>query len=402
MASTRRRYHDNPYEDAFDATVVDARAVEDGFDVVLDQTAFYPESGGQPCDLGELDGAPVVDVREDGETVVHRVRVVSAPSGRVHGRIDRARRFDHMQQHTGQHVLSRAFVETAGLATVAFHLGEAACTIDLEGPAPDDAAVRAAEALANRVIVENRPVTAREVDAADVGSEVRSRVPEGTTRVRLVTVDAFDVSACCGTHVAHTGELRMVRVLRRERVRGHTRVAFVVGERALADYARRCDVTDGLSRRLTTSIDALVDAVEALREDATTSRRALRRVRRRLADLEAQRLWERAAADAGPRVVAEVLEDADAEAAGAVAAAIAARGDAVAVIGAGDGAVVCAVGEGVDGDVTPAIEVARGMGVRGGGRGRRAQWKTDDPDAARRLIDAIATQVRRTLGGRND
>jgi alanyl-tRNA synthetase len=199
---TQRLYYNDSYLSEFDACIVDRSG--DGMRVYLDRSAFYPSSGGQPFDRGEIAGAPVMDVVEEGDRVAH---IVAAPvlAQEVHCRIDWPRRFDHMQQHSGQHLLSAVFAEAVMLQTLSFHLGQESSTIDLDTLALDSGILRSVERRANEAIFENRPVT---VQFAGPGESGDLRKPSERTGVlRIVSIEGLDRSACGGTHVRSTGEI---------------------------------------------------------------------------------------------------------------------------------------------------------------------------------------------------
>ena len=218
--ATHRIYYDNAYEREFSAKVlscetippdVQAGRTRPTWAVVLDRTALYPASGGQPHDLGKLDEANVLEVRDDGEEIVHIIdRQICA--GPVNGCVDWPRRFDHMQQHTGQHLLSAMFQERFGLPTVSFHLGQDFCTIDLHGPEPSDEILQGAERAANKIIFEDRPVQVRygtPEQLAEMG--VRKQVQRAGT-LRVIEITGADLQPCGGTHVRRTSEIGAVRV----------------------------------------------------------------------------------------------------------------------------------------------------------------------------------------------
>ena len=205
MANTQRLYHDDPYCTQFDATVVEQLELEGKPAVVLDATCFYPTSGGQPHDVGTLDGVPVVEVVEANGQIVHVLTRELGP-GVVHGVIDWERRFDHMQQHTGQHILSRAFEELFSADTVSFHLGAESSTIDVELASLDWDAAAQIEELSNSVVLQDRPVVTREYDQNEVGRLALRRTPPSRGRIRVVSIEGFDDCACGGTHVRATGE----------------------------------------------------------------------------------------------------------------------------------------------------------------------------------------------------
>src|SRR5678816_4432465 len=252
---TQKLYLDHSYDTVFEANVESTRPAQPGVSaIVLDRTLFYPESGGQLSDRGTLGGVDVIDVQEKGDVVEHLVKGEVSTVAPLRGAVDWPMRFDHMQQHTGQHILSRAFIKTDKLDTVGFHMGDETCTIDLDGPSPDAAAIARAEDLSNQIINENRPIDIKTMPIEQVDmSELRRKVPEGVTMARIVTVRDFDVIPCCGTHVKSTGELGMIKVLKTEKVRNFHRIHFKVGVRAFADYRDKHAVLQELSQRLTTA-----------------------------------------------------------------------------------------------------------------------------------------------------
>jgi alanyl-tRNA synthetase len=231
---TDRLYYTDAYLTAFDAAVV-ARA-DGGRRMYLDRTAFYPTSGGQPFDTGRLGGAEVVDVVDEGDRVAH---LLASPveGDRLDGRIDWPRRFDHMQQHTGQHLLSAVIAERFGHATVSVHFGRESSTLDLDTSAlPHDQAVEA-EALANAVVTENRPVGVS-FEAAGATAGLRNASDRQGT-LRIVTIEGLDRSACGGTHVRATGEIGAILIRKVERVKQLVRLEFLSGAGGSARAGRR-------------------------------------------------------------------------------------------------------------------------------------------------------------------
>ena len=243
----------------FDAQVVARRQTGGKPAVALDRTAFYPTGGGQPNDTGVLIDSTgrscvVVDVSTDDDLVWHTLN--EDPGGdRVAGAVDWDRRFDHMQQHTGQHILSQAFVVTADAETVAFHLGDKASTIDRRTGSSDlDAAALArAEAAANEIVDRALPVSASFVTPEELATLPLRKPPKVTENIRIVQVQGFDWSACGGTHVANTSQVELIKIVGTERRGAELRVTFLCGRRARADYARLKTLANGLVARFTTS-----------------------------------------------------------------------------------------------------------------------------------------------------
>ena len=279
---THRLYYTDPYKRAFDASIIEVARHAGRPSVRLDDTAFYPTSGGQPFDIGTLaipGGAvlQVVDVidAEDGG-VIHVVAEIPAsvePGLPVHGEIEWARRFDHMQQQTGQHLLSAAFDRLFAARTVSFHLGSAACTIDLSlEMAPSE--IAAAEAEANRVVWEDRPVAIRFVTAEEASRLPLRKEPAREGLLRLIDIESFDLSACGGTHVERTGAVGLVAATAWERFKGGQRVEFVCGGRALARFQSLRDHLAAATRRLSVLPGELAQGIERLQNEARDSRRA--------------------------------------------------------------------------------------------------------------------------------
>lgn len=312
---TQRLYYAEPYRTHFEAQVVEQLTWGGQPAVVLDQTAFYPASGGQPADRGDLDGAEVVDVieREADGAIVH---MLSRDLLRrtVEGHLDWERRFDHMQQHTGQHILSAAFQRELNVQTVGFHLGAASSTVDLNEAELRTEDIHRVELVVNKVIWDDRPITVRFADAeklAGLHVEPPTHV-EGPIRLLVIpsapeeTDSHFDVNPCGGTHVARTGEIGMVKIVGVERRGEGTRVTFLCGRRALRDYQDKNDIITTLACRLTVGYWELDEAVQRLDEERRASRRTGRELRQQLLDLEVDQLVDEVEAHSPYRVVARV------------------------------------------------------------------------------------------------
>ncbi|HEU4415092.1 MAG TPA: alanyl-tRNA editing protein, partial [Candidatus Angelobacter sp.] len=245
---TDRLYYHDSFLNEFDASVVESFARAGKHAVELDRTAFYPTSGGQMHDTGTLviggkQNLAVTDVADDESgRILHFTSEPLAPGTAVHGTINSVRRRDHIQQHSGQHVLSAAFIQLFNMPTVSFHMGEESCTIDLETSGLNAAQAQKAERLANEVIAEDRPVSIRFVpleEARQLG--LRKLPPKQTGDLRLIDITNFDLTACGGTHVRATGQIGSILLRKIEKVKQGVRVEFVCGLRAVA--AARRDYT---------------------------------------------------------------------------------------------------------------------------------------------------------------
>ncbi|HEY8196245.1 MAG TPA: DHHA1 domain-containing protein [Gemmatimonadales bacterium] len=252
---THRLYYTDSYLRDFEAAVIDRS--DDSCRIYLDQTAFYPTSGGQPFDVGQLGGIEVTDVVDEGERVAHLL-AAPLPGPRVRGQIDWDRRFDHMQQHTGQHLLSAVLAELAGHATVGVHFGRESSTLDLDAAALTPDQIAKAEERANEVVVQNRPVGVSFEAAASAGGLRKPTDREGT--LRIVTIQGVDRSACGGTHVRATGEIGPILIRKLERVRKGIRIEFLCGSRAI----RRARDDYGLLSMLAAEFSAAADELPRL------------------------------------------------------------------------------------------------------------------------------------------
>jgi alanyl-tRNA synthetase len=249
---SRRLYYDDSYTTRFKARIAGSGEHAGRPAYEFESTYFYPESGGQEADRGTLGGASVVDVQagEDGR-VWHIVEPGTTPAGEVDAEIDWARRFDHMQQHTGQHILSAAFERVLDAPTVSSHLGEETSSIEVTASGTDWRGIERLEEAANRIVWEDRPVERHWEDAESVRRFKLRKAPAVSGPIRIVEIPEWDVSACGGTHTRRTGEVGIIKIVRWEKVRGNLRFEFLCGGRALRDHAWRTEALLDAARRRT-------------------------------------------------------------------------------------------------------------------------------------------------------
>ena len=309
---TLRLYYSDAYLKEFDARLVRCWSQGERYAAILDQTAFYPTSGGQPHDSGTIQSIPVVDVYEDGNTLVH-VLMDSLPQGPVHARIDWARRFDHMQQHTGQHILSQAFLRDAQAQTVSFHLGQSVSTIDLDCTRLDPDRILRVEDTANQVIMENRPIIIRAYGQSEVAQAGLRKPPVVTGTVRVIEVEGFDRCACGGTHLRSTAETGSILIRRWEKRREGTRVEFLCGRRALLDHRRKNSIVRELANGFSVGEWELAEAVDRLRTEAHTCQRALKSLRETALEQEARALLAEAHRHDDLRIAVSIFDGRDPE-----------------------------------------------------------------------------------------
>jgi alanyl-tRNA synthetase len=385
---TERLYYTNALLTTFEATVRavhqstpapehgSTRAPEHQSHVVLDRTAFYPTSGGQPFDAGTLGGHSVLDVIDGDDGEIRHVVAGSLEAGQtVTGMIDWPRRLDHMQQHTGQHILSAAFERVGHVRTESFHLGTTTSTIDLEREV-SAAEIEQAEDLASAVVFENRPVQVRFVSEAEAAALPLRKDPARTGTIRLVDIDGFDLSACGGTHTPTTGRVGVIAVSGWERFKGGTRVEFVCGGRALQSHRRLRDIVDGVVRQITVAPGEIGEAIERFQSAARANHKTIRQLQETLAGHEAEHLAAAGDDLGGFRRVLVTRPGWDAAALKTLASAIAQHPGVVAVV-MGDGAPVpIVVARAADAGFDAGAWMKRitsALGGRGGGRPELAQ-----------------------------
>lgn len=301
---TKCLYLENPYQVDFEAKVVEKVIWEKKPALILDQTCFYPESGGQPCDKGTLNEVEVLKVLEDEARIIHLL-AEDMSSAKVTGKVDWQTRFDHMQQHSGQHILSQSFHELLGAETLSFHLGEAVSTLEMDLRKISEEEVENIERRANEIVFEDREIKCYFIPEEKIDSVPLRRPPKKKGLIRVVEVSDFDFSACGGTHVRRTGEIGLIKILRLERIRNNIRFEFICGGRALEDYLGKNRILRELSTRFTVNEGEILNTVEKLSSDLKSQKRKGKKMLERIAQYEAQEIIE----EAKGKVIKEVFVD---------------------------------------------------------------------------------------------
>ncbi len=308
---TRRLYYDDAYTTSFQTDVLERADYNGHQALVFQETFFYPTSGGQPHDLGTIDGLEVVNVinRPEDDAILHLLQnPISA--GRITAEIDWNRRFAHMQQHSGQHILSQSFLRILETKTISFHLGAKTSTVDIELSHLADDEADAVEELANQVIWENRTVEQRLVTREEALSYLMRKAPPVVSeKVRLLVISDFDVSACGGTHVSNTGEIGLLKVIGWERRRDSIRVEFVCGKRALSDYHAKNRVVRNLSVLYTTGYRELENSVSNQIDKLSEQRRLLREYRKTIIDYQVAEILNQAQINGEAGSIVKVFTD---------------------------------------------------------------------------------------------
>jgi alanyl-tRNA synthetase len=396
--SERLYYRDSFLRD-FNAQVIscekaqgdDSKAAAHHWWVTLQESAFYPTSGGQPHDTGRLGEAAVVDVfeREDG-TVVHVTDRDVAP-GLVRASIDWERRFDHMQQHSGSHLLTAAFLALFNIPPVSFHMSKTISTLDVAAPSISAEQLENIERFVNEIIFEDRPVHVRFGTGAELALLGVKKESEREGTLRAVQIEGVDIQACGGTHVCRTGQIGMILVRRIKKVRENWRVEFVCGQRARQVARTDFTLVEEISQRLTCGSDTIHAAITRIINERNAGNRMGQRYLVESAALQAQVLLtkerEQHAADP-PRVVSGVLADADNEYLRTVATNITTEPGVVALLGSeSNGMIVMARSEGVSVDMNALLrEAVKSSGGKGGGTKEFAQGSVPEGSDLHRVL----------------
>ena len=403
LTMTERLYFFDSYLREFDAVVVSSEPApgaggEQRFHVVLDRTAFYPTSGGQPHDTGKLSLATVLDVfeRDDG-AIVHVTDMPFTP-GRTHAAIDWPRRFDHMQQHTGQHLLSAVFIELQNWPTVSFHLGRDVSTIDLAAPAISLAQLEKVELRANEIISDDRPVAIRLCTAAELASLGVRKAVERDGPIRVLEIESYDRQPCGGTHVARTGQIGSLLLRKCEKVKQNWRVEFVCGTRAVR--AARADQTllAESARLLSCGQPELPAMLQRALEERQTSHRARQRLVEYLAGVEALLLLAtelRPGKPGTPRVVQRIFDEADPDYLRLLASKLAAEAKVQVLLGSRSGGhIVFAQSAGLHADMNALLKECLAGAGKGGGTCDFAQGSVADLSALSSILSRALDRLR--------
>ncbi len=435
MSATERLYYSDSHLLEFDARVIDLSQRDDGAIAVrLDRTAFYPTGGGQPNDTGTLGEARVVDcIDAEADGVLHVIQGPAPQVGEtVHGKIDRRRRLDHMQQHTGQHILSAAFVKLFDAPTRSFRVLEHECEIDVALDDPSDEKIEQAVDLANQIIWEARPIQIQNVSSTEAAAMPLRKEPAREGELRVIQIEDFDLTPCGGTHARSTGEVGVIAVPSWERAKGLARIQFMAGLRVVADYrkanrtarevaevfsagredspvlvARMIDENKQLARRVR-ELDAIACRVEAQELLAVLDREAVEDSSRGLS-AERDTLGsdpknisdpEGVKEKAGIRVITRVFEDRDADSLKHLALALIANPHVVALLGSRDGdtaRLVFARSPDATGDMNALMRKACEMiEGRGGGKPEMAQGGGKNASALDEALETAAGSIRQS------
>ena len=402
MVTTERLYYTDSHLIEFDARVVDVTERVSGWTAVtLDRTAFYPTGGGQPSDTGTLDGARVVECIDEGETVFHVIQGPTPAIGStVKGRVDWSRRLDHIQQHTGQHILSQAFVTLFGAPTRSFRVMDEVCEIDVELTDPTAERIERAVELTNNVIWEDRTVIIKQVTPEEAAQLPLRKDPGREEELRLIEIQGFDLTPCGGTHARHTGEVGLIAVRSWERAKGLARIEFVAGRRALEDYRRANKTGRSVAALFSAGRDEAPVLAERMIEENKELHRRVRALEETATRIEAEELFASATVDShGVKIITKIFNNRDPESLKRLAQTLIARHRIVVLLGSHDkdaARLVFARSADAPGDMSALMrDACATIDGRGGGKPDLAQGGGRNPE---KLCEALESAARNIAG----
>lgn len=402
MQATEKLYFTDSSMLQFPATIVDVQATDRGYEIQLDRTAFYPTGGGQPNDTGLLGDARVVDVFENEEGIIYHVvnqLGALAPGQSVQGRIDRARRLDHMQQHSGQHILSQAFVHACRAETRSFHLGAQSSTIDIELQSPTAEHMRAAEEIANEIIFEDRPMRVHLLNEEEAARLPLRKETQVRGEIRVIEVEGYDWSPCGGTHATHAGQIGLIAIKGYERAKKMTRVEFVCGHRALEDYRAANETAVSVAQLFSAERDGSVELVRRMMQENKNLKRRVRDLLELAMTAEAAEMRAAATSNGAFKIIPAVFDGRDFEELRMLATKIVQAEPAITLLGTkdpGSARLVFARSASLTENMGQLLaEACQLLGGRGGGKPDLAQG--GGPDASK-LDEAIKLAAEKIIG----
>ena len=313
MTMTKKLYYTDQYLRKFSSRVRRLTESNGKPAIVLDRTAFYPTSGGQPHDRGTINEIEVLEVIENESQEILHILESPVEGPKAVGRIYWNRRFDHMQQHTGQHLLSQAFIKKCNADTLSFHLGDESATLDLNQSGFSIDTIAAVEDFANHIIYENRRVSSRLVPIHELDQYPVRKPPVVENDIRIVEIENFDYSPCGGTHCSRTGEIGIVKITRSENYKQGTRIHFKCGMRALRDYQEKSKILKKIGDDLSTGEPELHRNIRKMREELKSLRTDLGRLKQQQLDQEAKEIFSGRKIILGMNIISTVFEDRSAE-----------------------------------------------------------------------------------------
>lgn len=405
MSKTERLYYNDSHLTEFEARVIELTGRVSGWTgVKLDRTAFYPTGGGQPSDTGTLNDARVVECIDEGdEGVIHLVHGAHLEIGQtVKGVVDWERRFDHLQQHTGQHILSQAFVKLFNADTQGFRMMQNISEIDVALDEPSDSKIERASELANKIIWGNHTIHICNITDDEAASLPLRKESSRQGELRLIEIEGFDLTPCGGTHAKQTGEVGIIVVRSWSRAKGMTRIEFAAGKRALHDYNKANQIAHEVALQFSVGLDETVSSVSRLFEENKQLQRRLRSLEEIASKVEAEELKAQAKTHAnGTQIFSRIFEDKDAESLKRIAQALIAAPKTVVILGSKDketARLVFARSADADGDMNLLMkEACNALDGRGGGRDDLAQGGGKNVEKLNEVLSSIVEKLSQNL-----
>lgn len=304
-------YYENPYQREFTAEIINILEKDKKFHVELDKTCFYPEGGGQPCDQGFIASTPVSYVYEEEDKIYHVLEIKPSKIHRVKCSIDWKRRFDHMQQHLGQHILSASFIELFNANTIGFHLGLDYCTIDIDKVIGLEE-IEKVERMANNIILDNINVEILYPSNSELKKmPLRKVPPRSAESIRIVKIGDIDVNPCCGTHPNSTIEVQLIKISKFEKYKNGMRIEFLCGSRAINDYYMKHAAIEKISSLLSCSYDSLLSEVERLTGELNKALSEKRALKAEVAEYEVKDMLSTSESIKDVRILKSIYDNAD-------------------------------------------------------------------------------------------
>ncbi|MCT4593357.1 MAG: DHHA1 domain-containing protein [Anaeromicrobium sp.] len=329
----KKLYYENTYLKNFTANIVEIKEEKDSFHLVLDKTAFYPEGGGQPSDMGFIEGVSVNYVYTQKDKVYHVVDSLPSKKDELNCSIDWSRRFDFMQQHTGQHILSACVDKLYGGKTVGFHLSKDYTTIDVTTQNLKDKHIQRIEQLANEIVFANLTINQFYPDSDTLKELPLRKTPSVDEDIRVVSIDSFDHSPCGGTHVDRTGEVGLIKIKTYEKTRGKTRLEFVCGNRAYNDYLIKNNQINSLSTLLSIKDSQVYEAVERIYNVNNSNKKEINKLQSELIFYEGEKLYNECISKGNYKILKKTFEDRDFQNLRTLALNLCSKADVIALLG---------------------------------------------------------------------
>jgi alanyl-tRNA synthetase len=393
---TNKLFLGDSYSSHFAADIVSKHQVEEQFELILAETYFYPESGGQPADGGFIGEAAVIDVQQRGEDIIH-ILGSDPGEGELTAILDWSRRYDHMLQHSGQHMLTAAFAQIMAADTLSFHLGESDSTIDLNCANPTAAQISEIEDLCSQWIAVNMPIEIKFISRAEFDqlSLRKKSLPDHVEEpIRIITIGDIDTSHCGGTHLASSSELQLIKITGLEKIQDATRVHFLAGQRAIEDYRNKHNSISAIAESLTCATADLESVIEKMQQTGKDNYSSLRKANQELASLRAEADIAKAEQAGKWKHICSRYDGLDSKELKSLAGQITATEQAMLFCGVSRaedrGLVVLAAGSDYDGDLGEVLrQLLPLISGKGGGRGNFAQGM-GEPDNLDQLLDNAA------------